>query len=64
MSELGDGLGRVLEEIVSYRSTLDESPVAPSVTRAATAAALPKSLPSDGAPLATVIDELTEIAGP
>lgn len=64
MSEMRDGLAVAVEEIAAYRETLSVSPVGASATRAELVAALPRSLPTEGAPLDEVLRELVDVARP
>ncbi len=64
MSELRDALAIAAEEIATYREMLPELSVGASATRTELVAALPTSLPAEGAPLDEVIKELVEAARP
>jgi glutamate/tyrosine decarboxylase-like PLP-dependent enzyme len=64
MSELRDGLAVALEEIVTHRDALAGSLVGPSATRAELVAAFPESIPTEGASVGEVLEELVDRARP
>ena len=64
MDELRGALGRVVDEIVEYRSGLAQSRVAPSAERAEIRASLIREVPEVGLDIGQVTGELIERAGP
>ena len=64
MSELRDALRRTADAIAAYREALPDGRVGPTASRRDVRAALPRALPEDGAPLETVVEELTAAVEP
>jgi glutamate/tyrosine decarboxylase-like PLP-dependent enzyme len=64
MSNLRSGLSDAVGIIGDYRESLSEAPVTPTASRADVRSSLSETIPDEGAPLQTVIDELVRVAAP